>query len=171
MPSTLFGFGGVMLECASERAEFPDSTGHINFVRKLQKWTSRDNIDRSRFIGYQPVITVSFQNLNTDMAIEFSRLVSVLNESDANDTPISVYPRYDFENEVGIMIPCKLISDFDPQDLANCEVGQTIELTFQATQKFTEIPNFFSGWQIYNVIDFNDDNIVDYEGNQIIIIN
>ncbi len=171
MPSTLFGFGGVMLECGSERAEFPDATGKITFQRKMQKWTTRDNIERSRFIGYQPIITVFLHNLDTDMAIEFANLVSVLNESDANDTPISVYPRYDFENEVGIMIPCKLISDFDPQDLANCEVGQTIELTFQATQKFTEIPNFFSGWQIYNVIDFNDDNIVDYEGNQIIIVN
>jgi len=171
MPSTLFGFGGVMLECGSEIAKFPDSTGHINFVRKLQKWTSRDNVDRSRFIGYQPVITVSFQNLNIDMAIEFSRLVSILNESDMTDTPIEIYPRYDFINETGIKIDCKLLSDFDPQDIANCEVGQTIELTFQATQKYMTIPNFFSGWQIYNVVDYNGDNIVDYEGNQIIIIN
>jgi hypothetical protein len=171
MPFTLFGFGGTMLKCGTEIARFPDSTGHINFVRKLQKWTSRDNVDRSRFIGYQPIITVFLHNLDTDMAIEFANLVSVLNESDANDTPISVYPRYDFENEAGIMIPCKLISDFDPQDLANCEVGQTIELTFQSTQKFTEIPNFFSGWQIYNVIDYENNNIVDYEDNQIIIVN
>ena len=99
MPSTLFGFGGVMLECASERAKFPDATGKITFQRKMQKWTTRDNIERSRFIGYQPIITVFLHNLDTDMAIEFANLVSVLNESDANDTPISVYPRYDFQSE------------------------------------------------------------------------
>lgn len=171
MPSTLFGFGGVMLECGSERAKFPDYAGKITFQRKMQKWTTRDNIERSRFIGYQPVITVFLHNLDSIMAIEFANLVSVLNESDKNGTPINVYPRYDFTNEAGIMIPCKLISDFDPQDLANCEVGQTIELTFQSTQKFNEIPNFFSGWQIYNVIDYENNNIIDYEGNQIIIVN
>ena len=44
MPSTLFGFGGVMLECASERAKFPDYAGKITFQRKMQKWTTRDNI-------------------------------------------------------------------------------------------------------------------------------
>lgn len=170
MPSTLFGFGGVMLECASERAKFPDATGKITFQRKMQKWTTRDNIERSRFIGYQPIITVFLHNLDTDMAIEFANLVSVLNESDANDTPISVYPRYDFENEAGIMIPCKLISDFDPQDLANCEVGQTIELTFQATQKYMTIPNFFSGTQIYEIIDYEKNIIVDYKENKIIAI-
>jgi len=171
MPMTLFGFGGVMLECGSERAKFPDATGKINFKLKLQKWTTRDNIDRNRFVCFQPVITIFLHNLNTDMAIEYSNMVSVLNESNINGIPIRIYPRYDFENEAGIMIPCKLISDFDPQDLANCEVGQTIELIFQATQKFTEIPNFFSGWQIYNVVDYNGDNIIDYEDNQIIIVN
>jgi len=170
MPSTLFGFGGVMLECGSKIAKFPDYAGKITFQRKMQKWTTRDNIERSRFIGYQPIITVFLHNLDTDMAIEFANLVSVLNESDMNETPISVYPRYDFQSEAGIMIPCKLISDFDPQDLANCEVGQTIELTFQSTQKYTEIPNFFSGTQIYNVIDYDENIIVDYEGNKIIAI-
>ena len=169
MASTLFGFGGTLLECGETSASFPNNTGNIAFKRKAQTWVTRDNIERHRFLGYQPTISVQLHNLNDEMAIEWANLVAVINEHHATGTAITVTPRYDEDSEYGLPFSCTLISDFNPQDIARCEAGQTIDLVFQATQLYTEIPSVFSGVTVYDVIDGSGNTIVDGDGDTIIM--
>lgn len=168
--NALFGFGGFKLECGSEEAYFSGNTGHLRFRKIANTWTTRDNVPRQKILGWLPVITVTLHNLNAAQSLLFNDLVSVINQHSATGTPITVTPRYDETNDFGLAYECHIESDFDPLDIANCNAGQTIDLIFFGNQKFDSIPNVFSDVQIYDVVDYNGDSVVDGSGNEITMI-
>ena len=168
--NALFGFGGFKMSCGSEEAYFSGNTGKLRFRKLAHKWVSRDNVPRQNIIGWLPEISVTLHNLKTEHSLEYANLVSVVNEHTATGTPITITPRYDETDDYGLAYDCVIDSDFDPQDIANCNAGQTIDLVFYGTETYMSIPNVFSGLELYDVVDYNGDSVVDGSGNEIIMI-
>jgi hypothetical protein len=167
MANILFGFGGTILECGAHTGTYEASRGVVKLIRKAQTWQTRDNITRHKFLGYEVQISVKLFNVDADTAVQYYNLVELLNEHNVSGTPVTVTPRYDATLDFGIAFDCTLISDFNPQDIAACSVGQTIDLVFQSTELLSDIPAIFSEMEVFNVIDYTNDTIVDYDDNQI----
>ncbi len=113
---------------------------------------------RQNIIGWLPEISVTLHNLKAEHSLQYANLVSVVNEHTATGTPITITPRYDETDDYGLAYDCVIDSDFDPQDIANCNAGQTIDLVFYGTETYMSIPNVFSGLEIYDVVDYNGDS-------------
>lgn len=170
MATILFGFGPASVSCGGITADFPDSTGDIEFVKLSQNWVTSDNMARSRITGYQPTIRLHVLSFDAITAGELKKLVAVINESNATGQDIVIRPRIDPGSGVSLEYSCKLISDFKPQDIANFPVGQTLDLIFQATQKESSIPSLFSGSQIYNLTDIDGTDLTDIDDEQLTVI-
>ena len=169
--NSIFGFGGCIIECDGVTASFPNNTGAIRYQLKQQTWTTADNVERHKFQGWLPIISVQLQNLDDADVIQMHALINIINTHKSSGLDITITPRYSVTDEYGISFPVTLQSEFSPQDIAACEAGQTIELTFQATQIYQEIPAVFSGVTVYNLVDYAGNNVVDYAGYQVIVIN
>lgn len=152
--NTLFGFGGFKISCGSMTANFEQNTGHLMFRKVSQNWITRDGNEHQRFLGWIPEISVIINNLTDSQSTSLSELVDILNQHTLTNTPLTIAPRYDYTNDYGLSFDCNIASDFNPEDIAACEAGQSIPLYFIGIESTKTMPNVFSGTQIHNVVDY-----------------
>jgi len=163
---TVFGFGGSKYEQDSVVIEFPLVLGKLRYQQEYQMRTSISGKDKKRLLGWRPIIEVEIYNLKDGDGSKMASLIAMVSSGEA----ITVYPRFD-SSVAEISHDCYCISDVDPQDIAQCEAGQTMLLTFRGIDRLSSIPTPLSNPGTYNIIAKDGAttyNIVDHQSNNII---
>lgn len=163
---TVFGFGGSKYTQSGVTIEFPLVLGKLRYQQEYQLRTSISGKDNKRLLGWRPIIEVEIYNLKAGDGSKMASLIEMVSSGE----PITVFPRFD-SGSAEISHDCHCISDIDPQDIAQCEAGQTMILLFRGIERIASIPTALSNPGTVNIIAKNGAttyNIVDYQNNNII---
>lgn len=160
MAKVIFGFGGTKLICGGIIASFPLCKGYVKYIDENMSKTARSGKLIELHKGWRPVVTIQINNASDSQADEWKNLIRIINFSKINNEPISVSPRYNESLSYGLTISCKLMSDFDPQDIGEIAAAQYIELVFQGVNRVYTIPTLTSDTAVFNVVTGDGDNLI-----------
>jgi hypothetical protein len=160
--SSLFGWGGVYITGDSEPATFATSFGNVSYEKVDVRNTTIDGKIIVHPKGWRAVIECELFNTSAADVLAFQRLAALVSISQETSTPLTVYPRYTATDAGSVRAyTCFIDSEFAPRDIANVDIGQTINLRFVAQELITYLPTNYSGQTVLPFIDESDNQYVD----------
>ena len=178
---SIFGFGGVRVEMthgsSNEYTRVAWFDGSFSDITYEPIMLERQNIlyeDVSKLLGYKTKLDVKLINLKDDDYFQFGQLISIYNLiKQYPNGVLSIYPEYnpDIPNP-GVynlkLVNMRINSDFNPQQIANVEIGQTLKLSFSGKSLLSWIPMVFTNQETTYWVDESNNRMVDENGNYLI---
>jgi hypothetical protein len=173
--TSLWGFGGVKIVKDSITAEFDYAIGNVSYSPVYQQDGFIENIDRSivsKLIGFRPVVTCSFVNVQDSDYLQFKYLLNILSNcvNSFDQESFTVYPRYDESVSDNIEIDCLLSPDSAiaiREIVSKSKCPQTLSLEFTGVDIVEVLPQNTDANSVPYWVEENNSNIVDESGNSI----
>jgi len=158
--SSVFGFGGVMIETV----EFPYSYGNISFERVDVRNTTLTGNILVHPVGWRPIIDVNLVSTEAADAVKLASVISLIAESQVTPRTITVYPRYT-STDAGSLLSysCYVDGNISPEDIANVDVGQTLQLRFIGSTLINSLPTNYSNPVLSIRVTNGDDDFRTYD--------
>jgi hypothetical protein len=153
--SSLFGWGGVKIGST----EFTTAFGVLSFKREDVRNTTIAGKVLVHSKGWRAVIETELFNCQTGDAAKFQSLASIVSASQAGNTAVVIYPRYTSTDNGSLTnYSCFLDSDFNPEDIAQVDVGQTIKLKWIGEELLNSLPSNISNPELITRTTDDSDN-------------
>ena len=179
--NSVFGFGGVKFNMTygssleyTKEAYFSGSFSDITYEPIMLE---RQNVlyeDVSKLLGFKSNLDVELINIKDDDWNQFLQLISIYNLAKQYPNGVlTIYPEYNSGIESPELYNLKLDnmrmdSSFNPQQIANVEVGQSLSVSFIGKKLLSSIPLVFSQAEIYTWVDGDGTTMIDDDGDTLI---
>lgn len=164
---TIWGFGSLNLRNtdSSITARFPYSVHNLYFQKQNRRQQAITGLVHQTDAKFRPMITCNISLCSGDDIVTLISLVQLL-----NGTYFYVAPQYNTTNTQNVQYQCVLdSSQVVFEQLANAQVGQTIQLRFMGRRP-TKMPYHLSKNTQFYMIDESGNQFITSDGDNIILI-
>lgn len=164
---SIWGFGSLRLIRGETTIEFPYAIHQLSFQIISKRSQSISGRIFTTQMKFRPKIKATIHICSSTDLESIIRFIQILN---VPFSTITVSPQYNAQNTQNVQYVCILDNkQLKFSQLANAQVGQSIELSFIAKELITSLPIHTSNYQIFNIVDHQGAYIVDASSNQLII--
>lgn len=165
----VWGFGGLMVTNGIDEVIFPFAITEVSFQQITETLDKDDGGIYTYNKGFHCNIKTEILNVDANDYLLFRYLIQMLDYAIRNNTTLKVYPNYDTEQVLLINYDMICLSDVSMINETRSGAFQSLKLEWQTKKTIHRIPDWVENPIVYYWPDHEGNNIVDHDGNKIIL--